>query len=82
MSEPNQNMGQSRHESAALWLAGVRYPNGTTLWCAYRSGEAAWTSDKKLAARYLTSSSAAMAARQLMGYDTEPFWIADTPYRS
>ena len=61
------------------WLAGVRYPSGTEIWCAYRGGEPAWTPDRKLAATYSSQPAAAMAARLLTDGDAVPFW---TPYES
>ena len=59
---------------SALWVAGVRYPGGTEIWCAYRGGEDAWTTDRKLAATYQSESSATLAARLLADGVAEPFW--------
>ena len=80
-TEPAGSSGPSpvdrENPSARLWLAGVRYPSGTEIWCAYRGGEAAWTTDRKLAAKYQMESSAAMAARHLTDGSAIPFWTAD-----
>lgn len=62
------------HPSHSLWLAGIRYSGGTKIWCAYRSGEPAWTTDRKFAARYQSQTSAVMAAQNLTDGDAEPFW--------
>ncbi len=59
------------------WIAGVRYPSGTEIWCANRGGEAAWTPDRKLAAGYPSETSAAMAARQLTEGNAVPFWTRE-----
>ncbi len=48
----------------ALWVAGARYPSGTEIWCAYRGGEDAWTTDRKLAATYQSETEG----------DAVPFW--------
>jgi|GEM_PF-3192104 len=59
------------------WIAGVRYPSGTEIWCADRGGEAAWTPDRRLAANYPSETSAAMAARRLTEGNAIPFWTRD-----
>jgi hypothetical protein len=61
--------------AATLWKAGVRYPGGAEIWCAFRSGEAAWTNDSLLAASY---PSEPVAARLLVEGDGQPFWQADS----
>ncbi len=58
-----------------LWNAGARYANGIEIWCAYSSGAAAWTMDRRLAAKFPSESGAAMAARQLTDGTAVPFWI-------
>ncbi|MES2437691.1 MAG: hypothetical protein V4584_01405 [Verrucomicrobiota bacterium] len=68
---------EGRNPPVPLWIAGVRYPNGTEIWCAYRGGEAAWTTDRRLAAKYQMESSAAMAARHLTDGGAVPFWTTD-----
>jgi hypothetical protein len=60
-----------------IWQAGIRYPSGTEIWCAYRGGEPAWTTDRRLAATYPSEPAAAMAARQLADGDSVPFWITN-----
>ena len=64
-------------QSRLSWIAGVRYPSGTEIWCANRGGEAAWTPDRKLAAGYSSETSAAMAARQLTEGNAVPFWTRE-----
>lgn len=73
----DQNQGGNFFPPSTLWTAGVSYPNGTRIWCAYRAGEAAWTMDRKLAARYSSESTAAMAARNLTEGEAVPFWTMD-----
>ena len=63
--------------SSELWIAGVRYPSGTEIWCANRGGAPAWTPDRKLAANYPSESIAAMAARHLTEGDAVPFWTTN-----
>ncbi len=58
-----------------LWTAGARYANGVEIWCAYSSGAAAWTMDRRLAAKFSSESDAAMAARQLTEGTAVPFWL-------
>ncbi|MEO8613980.1 MAG: hypothetical protein ABI600_02480 [Luteolibacter sp.] len=58
-----------------FWTAGARYQNGVEIWCAYRSGEDAWTTDRRLAAKYPSESSASMAAHQLTEGNAVPFWL-------
>ncbi len=60
--------------SDSCWLAGVRYPSGTEIWCASRSGEPAWTTERSLASIYPSEGNAAMAARLLVDGDAIPFW--------
>lgn len=60
------------------WLAGVRYPSGTEIWCASRGGEPAWTPVRKLASIYPSQGSAEMAARLLADGDAIPFWAPQT----
>jgi hypothetical protein len=58
----------------ARWIAGIRYPGGTEIWCATHHGEDAWTTDRKFATRFPSESRAAMAARLLAEGDAVPFW--------
>ncbi|MEO5716767.1 MAG: hypothetical protein ABIT37_25030 [Luteolibacter sp.] len=77
-SGPPQRKNAEDALSAHLrWIAGVRYPSGTEIWCADRGGEAAWTPDRRLAAGYPSETSAAMAARQLTEGNAVPFWTRD-----
>jgi len=71
---PNQGDAFPAHPP---WIAGVRYPSGTEIWCADRGGEAAWTPDRRLAAGYPSETSAEMAARQLTEGNAVPFWTRD-----
>ncbi len=75
-SAHEENSGDSS-SSDSPWIAGVRYPSGTEIWCADRGGEAAWTPDRKLATGYPSETSAAMAARQLTEGEAVPFWTRD-----
>lgn len=67
-----------RLETAALpdqcWLAGVRYPSGTEIWCASQGGEPAWTPDRGRASIYPSEGHAEMAASLLADGDAVPFW--------
>jgi hypothetical protein len=58
------------------WLAGVRYPSGTEIFCASQGGEPAWTPDRGLASVYPSEGHAEMAARLLADGDAVPFWTA------
>lgn len=60
--------------ASTCWKAGVRYPGGAEIWCAFRNGEVAWTTDPLLAATYPSESAAVMAARILAEGDAQPFW--------
>jgi len=54
-------------------LSGIRYPDGTTLWSTFHSGQAAWTRDPRLAARHYSPLSAILAASTLVGDHATPF---------
>ncbi len=60
------------------WLAGARYPSGTEIWCATRSGDPAWTPDPRRASIYPSEGCAEMAARLLADGDAVPFWAPHT----
>lgn len=63
--------------STHRWVAGARYPGGTEIWCADHGGEAAWTTDRKLAATFPSEFTAAMRARLLADGGALPFWTSD-----
>jgi hypothetical protein len=63
--------------SLGRWVAGARYPGGTEIWCADHGGEAAWTTDRKLAATFPSEFTAAMRARLLADGGALPFWTSD-----
>ena len=63
---------------APCWLAGVRYPNGTEIWCASYGGEPAWTPDRRRALAYPSEGCAEMAASLLADGDAIPFWAHQT----
>ncbi len=69
-----ERLAGDRDTSSVHWIAGVRYPSGTEIWCANRGGAPAWTPDRKLAEHYPSESIAAMAARHLTEGDATPFW--------
>ena len=76
----SENTNPTPTEASSRWLAGVRYPSGTEIWCATRSGDPAWTPDRKLASIYPSEGSAAMAARLLVDGDAIPIWTPqETP---
>jgi hypothetical protein len=62
--------------SLVRWIAGVRYPGGTEIWCAERAGEAAWTTDRKLATTFPSAPNAAMAAHLLADDGAVAFWTS------
>jgi hypothetical protein len=61
-------------KTPARWIAGIRYPGGTRIWCATHHGEDAWTTDRKFATGFPSESTAALAARLLADGDAVPFW--------
>lgn len=63
-------------KAPSRWIAGIRYPGGTEIWCASHHGDDAWTTDRKLATAFPSESTAAMAARLLTEGDAIPFWSA------
>jgi hypothetical protein len=73
-SFPQDPSPESGASALIRWVAGVRYPGGTEIWCAERAGEAAWTTDRRLAATFPSESNAVMAARLLADGGTVAFW--------
>jgi hypothetical protein len=61
-------------KASIRWIAGIRYPGGTRIWCATDHGDDAWTTDRKLATGFPSESSAAIAARLLADGAAVPFW--------
>ncbi|MEY3896726.1 MAG: hypothetical protein RLZZ214_2246 [Verrucomicrobiota bacterium] len=76
-NEPELLSGQpsaGAGNTPARWIAGIRYPGGTRIWCATDRGDDAWTTDRKFATCFPSESSAAMAARLLADGAAVPFW--------